>query len=293
MHRYLLHNGAIRDASEALISPGQVGFLNGWGVFSTLQIAQGVLFAFERHYSRMRRDAQLLSVPFEYSAAQLREMLLTLVDANHAFNATLRVTVIRNKGNPFEIPSITRDTDIVAFTADLTRWAPGVKLGYMPNARFAASPFAGTKITSWAHNLTWYERAHQLGFDEFILLNEFGQVSECTSANIFAIRGDRVSTPPVPSSGCLPGVTRAILLEEIGVPGLSIVEAELTPSELEESDQVFISSTTRGILPVLEIDGTRLREAPNTLHKLQQAFTYNMEKYIRTHASQRKEPVAV
>jgi branched-chain amino acid aminotransferase len=267
--------------------------MNGWGVFSTLRIVEGVLFAFERHYSRMRRDAELLRVPFEHSAAQLQEMLLTLVEANHAVNATLRVAVVRNKGSLFESPSIRGDADIVAFTADLTRWAPGVKLGYMPNARFAASPFAGAKITSWAHNLTWYEKAHQLGLDEFILLNEFGQVSECTSANIFAVREDRVSTPPLASSGCLPGVTRAILLEEIKVPGLSIVEAELTPAELEGSEQVFISSTTRGLVPVVEIDGTRLSEDPVTLRNLQQEFTYNMEKYVGTHASPRREPLAV
>src|SRR5205807_3023868 len=88
MHRYLLHNDDIRDTTQALLSPGQVGFLNGWGVFSTLRVSGGVLFAFERHYARMRYDAVRLRVPFELSQEALEKSLLRLVDANHALNAT-------------------------------------------------------------------------------------------------------------------------------------------------------------------------------------------------------------
>ncbi|MGH9610252.1 MAG: aminotransferase class IV, partial [Bryobacteraceae bacterium] len=222
MHRYLLHNGAIRETSEALISPGQTGFLNGWGVFSTIRVADGVLFAFERHYSRMRQDAERLRVPFAVSSTELEQSLLQLAGANGAANATLRVAVVRNRGGIWEGPRIARDADLIAFTADLADWGEGVKLGYMPNARFAASPFSGAKITSWAQNLVQYEEAHERGLDEYILLNEHGEVSECTSANIFVIEGDHVCTPPLASSGCLPGVTRALLLEEIQVSGLTI-----------------------------------------------------------------------
>ena len=95
------------------------------------------------------------------------------------------------------------ESDVIAFTTDLINWGEGVKLSYVPNGRHAASPFAGIKMTSWAQNLTWYEEAHEQGFDEVILLNEVGQVSECTSANIFVIQDENVWTPPVESSGCL------------------------------------------------------------------------------------------
>jgi branched-chain amino acid aminotransferase len=139
------------------------------------------------------------------------------------------------------------------------------------NGRFAASPFSGVKYTSWAENLTWYEQAHQNGFDEVILLNERGQVSECTSANIFAIKDGRVLTPPL-ASGCLPGVTRAILLEEIRLAGLAIFERELTPADLDESDQVFVTSTTRDLLPVFSVDRRPLRQDRQRLASLQRAF---------------------
>ncbi len=63
MHRFLLHNDRVVDAGATLLSPGQVGLLSGWGVFSTIRVFDGVLFAWERHWSRMTRDAELLHVP--------------------------------------------------------------------------------------------------------------------------------------------------------------------------------------------------------------------------------------
>ena len=279
MHRYLLHNRTIRDTSEPLLAPGQVGFLNGWGVFSTLYVSDGVLFAYERHYLRMQRDAARLRVPFEFSPEELEELLLRVVEANQAFNATLRVSIVRNHGNPFAAPHITRSTDLIAFTTGLTQWGSGVRLSYVPQGRYGASPFAGIKSCSWSQNLTWYEEAHEKGFDEVILLNEHGQISECTSANIFAIHSDRIWTPPLSSSGCLPGVTRAILLEEIRLAGLSIGERELTPDDLAESDGVFITSSTRDLVPVFEIDGAALKQAPAVVAALRQAFSKYREHY--------------
>jgi branched-subunit amino acid aminotransferase/4-amino-4-deoxychorismate lyase len=185
------------------------------------------------------------------------------------------------------------DADVIAFTADLTSWGSGVRLGYMPNARFSACMFAGTKVTSWAQNLTWYETAHQRGLDEFILLNEHGQVSECTSANIFAVQGNQVQTPPLAASGCLPGVTRAILLEEVNIPGIEILEADLIPGVLEESDQVFVCSSTRELLPVIDIEGQPLKQKPQILVDLQQAFRQIVREYVMTHPSRNREPLAV
>jgi branched-chain amino acid aminotransferase len=283
MHAFLLHNAELHRTSDLLISPGQTGFMNGWGVFSTLRVYDGVLFAFSRHYARMERDAKLLRVPFTTPGNELLRQLLKLVEANRAANATLRVSIVRNRGGLFEASGIRRETDLVAFTADLAQWGQGVRLSYVRNARHGGSPFAGTKVTSWAHNLTWYEEAHERGYDEVVLLNQHGHVSECTSANIFAIFGSDVVTPPLDTSGCLPGVTRALLLEEIKVPGLTIRERSLTPDELENADQVFITSTTRNLLPVLEIENRALRQASQTLSILQRAFAEYQADYAARH----------
>jgi branched-chain amino acid aminotransferase len=282
MHRFLLHNDEIRDTADRTISAGQVGFVNGWGVFSTIRVKSGVLFAWERHWARMVRDAARLRVPFPVDSKWLEQRLYRLIDANHVSDGTLRVVVVRNRGGMFEGPS-DRAFETVALMAPLNDWGESVKLGVVRHARHAASEFAGIKYLSWSENLARYERAHEQGFDEVVLFNERDEVAECTSANIFAVKGDVVFTPPLPS-GCLPGVTRALLLEEVRVPGITVSEKVLTAADLEAADEVFITSTTRDLMPVSSIDGLKVRDGRRVRDLLQNAFGSYAEEYVAARA---------
>lgn len=284
MHRFLLHNDNILDAHEKSLSAGQVGLLNGWGVFSTLRVADGVPFAFERHWERMRRDAARMRVPFPADPVELKTRLLRLVEANAAWNSTLRVVVVRNRGGMFEGPDQEREFDVLAFTKDLNPWGNSVRLAIQPNARYAANEFSGCKILSWSQNLTWHEEAHARGFDETLLLNERGEVSECTSANIFAATGGEVYTPPL-DSGCLPGVTRELLLDVVRAPGLQVLERALKPRDLERADQVFITSTTRDLLPATFIEGLNVRNEGNVVDQLVKALEDYREDYVKRNAT--------
>jgi len=289
MHRHLLHNDDIRDTGAQDLSAGQVGLLNGWGVFSTIRVYDGVMFAWERHWARMKTDAGRMRVPFPPGEDWLAQRLHRLIEANHAFNATLRVAVIRNRGGMFEGPGPMRDFDVVAFTADVNRWGDTVKLGLVPNGRHAASEFAGTKNLSWSENLALYERAHEQGLDEVILLNERGEVAECTSANVLIVQGSQVWTPPL-NSGCLPGVTRALFLEEIRIPGLQVGERTLFPADLEAADEILITSSTREILPVVSVEGLKVRTGRKVLEQLRQAFKAYVESYV---ASRKRADIRV
>jgi branched-chain amino acid aminotransferase len=275
MHPLLLHNGSLHDTSQRLLSPGQAGLLNGWGVFSTIRVFDGVLFAYERHWARMKRDAAILHVPFPDDPEALHRDLLSLVEANNARNATLRVAVIRNRGGAFEGAGIERDFDVVAFTTGVQDWGRSVRLAVQPQARHAGCAFAGTKMLSWSFNLTWLETAKARGFDEVILLNEHGLVSECTSANIFAATADGVVTPPL-SSGCLPGITREILLSELG----NVLERHLTLDDLYAAHSVFITSTTRVLLAVAEIEGRAVNQSEEPSAAMQAAFSAYVDRYV-------------
>jgi branched-chain amino acid aminotransferase len=226
----------------------------------------------------MARDAKLLHVPFPDSPDWLEERLLRLVAANEAWNSTLRVAVVRNKGGMFEGPAIEHDFDLIAFTKELRDWGTSARLAVAPQARHATHPFAGTKMLSWSFNLVMLEQANASGWDEVALLNERGEVSECTSANLFAVFGDEVATPPL-DSGCLPGITRAILLEEIRVPGLRFSERALTMGDLERADRVFMTSSTRNVLPVDEIEGLSLSRRGDAVQRLADAFEERLRSY--------------
>jgi branched-chain amino acid aminotransferase len=179
-------------------------------------------------------------------------------------------------------PSNGRASDVIALTSNSKEWGDGVKLAYQREARHAASQFAGAKILSWAMNLTWLESAQARGFDEVILLNERGEVAECTSANIFIADGNQVWTPPL-SSGCLPGITREVLLGEVRVPGIRIGEKALMPTDLEMADEVFITSTTRNLLPVMQIEDKNTGRSERARQALTTAFSAFVQKYVANH----------
>jgi branched-chain amino acid aminotransferase len=280
IHGHIFYNGEVREASETLLRAGQVGLLSGWGVFSTLRVRDGALFAFERHWARMARDARLLSVMMPDDPRGLERQLMHLVQVNGKKDCTLRLVVVRNNGGMWTgTPAGSPESDVIALTADSKDWGHSVRLTVQAHARYAASEFAGAKILSWGANLVWAERAQRQGFDEVILLNEHGRVAECTSANIFAVHGNDVWTPPV-SDGCLPGITREVLLNEIHVPGVRIFERGLTVADLEAADEVCITSTTRDLLPVREISGKALGTRADVRERITEAFRRFMQEDI-------------
>lgn len=284
MHRFVLHNQEIRALPEVSLSPGQAGLLSGWGVFSTLRVVEGVPFAFERHWNRMRDDARLLRVPFPADRDELRGRLLRLIQANGAHHAALRIAIVRNHGGLWSDEAIAREYDVIAFTGPVRECPAGAHLALRPFGRSTASPFRGVKSTAWGPNMAVLEEAHANGFDEAILLNERGEVSECVSANVFVAEGRNVWTPPL-ESGCLAGVTREVLLSDVRVDRVSIGEKTLYPEDLERSGEVFITSTTRGLLQVFSIEGRKLERASRLLPLLQQAYSRIVENYVRQQES--------
>jgi branched-chain amino acid aminotransferase len=266
-----------------VLAPGQVGLASGWGVFSTLRIVRGVPFAFERHWERMKRDAATLRVPFPADPDYIHSRLLRLIAANQVENGTARTIVVRNRGGIWE-GSPDRDFDLLAFTASRKDWGAGVKLAVHEQARHAGSRFRGVKCLSWALNLVMLEEAQARGCDEVLLLNERGEVSECTSANVFIAREGEVLTPPL-DSGCLPGVTREILIEIAPAEGIPIREKTLHLEDFMTASEVFITSTTRNLLPVVSIDGRPLRLLNQVRDALEAAFERTVDKYTASYAS--------
>ncbi|HEV2961341.1 MAG TPA: aminotransferase class IV [Candidatus Angelobacter sp.] len=282
MHPYVLHNDQIVSATEPVLRPGQLGLLSGWGVFTTFRIYDGVPFAFERHWRRLSRDAQLLHVPLAQNPEQIRADLFRLIDANDAREAVLRLCIVRNEGSIWAGPGSGNPSDVIAMTNNLQQWKDTARLSVASNIRYTAFPFAGTKTLSWAHSLTLVETARHEGFDEVILLNERGEATECTSANLFATKDGVTCTPPL-SSGASPGVTRATMLEELDLADTPVIEKALCVEDLYQADEVFITSTSRELLPVECIQNRVLAGAAGhwpVMTKLRQALRNYVQRYI-------------
>jgi len=285
IHRYVFHNDRIVPVEQVRLSPGQAGLLSGWGLFTTLRIFEGEAFAFERHWRRLEKDAARTRVPFPFEAVKVRLHLRNLIRANGVREGTARIYVLYNKVGFWQSDEVLPEVDLLLYTAGLPAYREPARLALHEHGRHAASPLAGVKVTSWLNNVWNLAEAQRRGFDEVVLLNERGEVAECTAANIFCARGGKVLTPPL-SSGCLEGVTRAILLEIGPEAGVPIAEQTLRPEDLFAADEVFISSTNRSLLGVGEIEGHRIASTPGPItQSLERTFAAYMADYVARHAT--------
>ena len=280
IHHFVFHNDRVLPVESVRLSPGQAGLLNGWGLFTTIRIHDGIPFAFERHWSRLERDAERTHCPFPFVAEAVRGQLALLLEANTVREGAARIYAIYNQVGFWRSNENFPRVDLLLCSADLPSYREPSRLGLREFGRYASSPLAGVKVLSWLDNVWNYYEAQQAGFDEVVLLNERGEVAECTAANIFCVRGGRVATPPL-SSGCLSGITRSVLLEIGGSVGVEVKEAVLRPEDLYAADEVFISSTNRSMLGVSEINGHHIASAPGPVTlKMENAFGEYVRRYI-------------
>jgi branched-chain amino acid aminotransferase len=285
IHRFVFHNDRLLPVTEVRLSPGQAGLLNGWGLFTTVRIYEGIPFAFERHWNRLQRDAERTHCPFPFEENVVRGQLAEVLHANQVREGAARVYVIYNQVGFWRSDEDFPRVDLLLCSADLPAYREPARLGLREHGRHAASPLAGVKVISWLDNVWNYYEAQQAGFDEVVLLNERGEVAECTAANIFCVKDGRVATPPV-AAGCLQGITRSVLLEIGSGAGAPVEERVLRPEDLYAADEIFISSTNRNLLGVGEVNGRKIAAAPGAVTlRLEKAFGEYVRQYLEARSA--------
>ncbi len=285
IHRIVFHNGRLLPVEEVRLSPGQAGLLGGWGLFTTIRVIEGVPFAFQRHWQRLARDAERTHCPFPFDEETVRAQLGQVLAANHVRDGCARIYAIYNQFGPWRSDEGFPQADLLMYSSGLPAHRDRARLGLREHGRHAASPLAGVKVTSWLNNLWNLHEAQQAGFDEVVLLNERGEVSECTAANIFCANGGRVATPPL-SSGCLAGITRSILLEIGPKVGIPVEERTLFPEDFYTAEEVFISSTNRNVIPATEIASRAVGSAETpVMTTLEKAFDSYIRDYVEAHST--------
>jgi len=280
MHKFIFHNDRVLPVELARLSPGQAGLLNGWGLFTTFRTFNGIPFAFERHWNRLARDAERIQLPLPFDQRTVRGFVGEVIRINHVQTGCVRIYFVKNKVGIWCSDETFPEVDLIICSADLPERPQAARLCVTAHARHATNPLTGVKVTAWLNNTWNLEQAHRQGCEDAILLNENGDVVECTATNIFCVRGESVITPPQ-SSGCLLGVTREILLEILPGKGINLAESRLTLAELQSSDEVFITSTTRNIQPVSCVSGKNIPQAPGPMtEKLSKIFSAYIKDYI-------------
>jgi branched-chain amino acid aminotransferase len=278
--RHIFHNDELLPIEKSRLSPGQAGIICGWGLFTTIRIVKGEAFGYERHWRRLEKDAAITRMPMTYSGPKVRVNLQEVIRANKVTEGCARIYLLYNQIGIWRSDEQMPQVDLVIYTAPLPAYREPVRLGLREHGRHAASALAGVKTISWLPNVWAVAEAQKEGFDEVVLLNERGEVAECTAANIFVVKGDKVFTPPL-NSGCLEGVTRGILMEIAPEAGISVVEQMLKPEDFATADEIFISSTNRNLIGVGEIAGQKIPAAPGPItHRLNELFDAYVIDYV-------------
>jgi len=280
IHRYVFHNDQLLPIEKVRLSPGQAGLINGWGLFTTLRIVRGEAFAFERHWRRLEKDAATIHLPMPYTGPRVRVQLQEVIRANNVTDGCARIYLVYNQISLWRSDESVPAVDLIIYTAPLPEYREPVRLAVREHGRHAASALTGVKTISWLNNVWSVAEAQKDGFDEVVMLNERGEVAECTAANIYAVKGDTILTPPL-NSGCLEGVTRGILFEIAGEAGVAVKEQSLQLEDLFAADEVFISSTNRNVISVGEIAGHKLSGAPGLVtQRISEAFATYQNDYV-------------
>jgi branched-chain amino acid aminotransferase len=277
--RYVFHNESLLPIEKVRLSPGQAGLICGWGIFTTVRISRGEAFAYERHWRRLEKDAGIIHLPLPFTAAKIRVHLHEVIRANNVTEGCARIYLIYNSVGFWQSNEQRPQTDLIIYTAGLPEHREIVRLGLRAHGRHAASPLAGVKTISWLNNVWSIAEANKEGFDEVVMLNERGEVAECTSANIFAVKNGKIFTPPL-SSGCLEGITRGILLEIAPKAGLSAIEESLRPEDIFSAEEVFITSTNRNLISVGEVAGHAVPARGPVCQRLLELFDAYVSDYV-------------
>ena len=257
-HNKLWLNGSIVAEEEAGVSPFDHGLLTGDGIFETLISYDGVKpFAFTRHYERLLRSAR----PFGLNVLnfdQLNSACEEVLALNSSVPARLRITITGGRAPLGSEKGVSPENVIVA-SSEAPEQPAHSKVITVPFARNERSALVGLKTTSYGENVVALALAHREGAREAIFGNVAGNLCEGSGSNIFVFFNGQLITPPL-SSGCLPGITRALTLEICDRIGISVNQIDFPMSDLSNVNSAFLTSTLRQIQPIEAINGAYLDE---------------------------------
>jgi branched-chain amino acid aminotransferase len=258
-------NGKFVPAAEARVSVFDRAFTYGDGIFETLRVYGGKPFAWELHLARWNRAAEFLRLKCPVPENELLIAALRLIDEGGLKDCALRIQLSRGVG-PRGFLSAGANAPVVVMSVHP---APKPKQSLrLITSSFGLPPLSHLKTCNRLVHVLARDEAAEKGADDAIFLNAQGMVAETTAANIFWLEGNTLCTPAL-STGCLPGVTRQLLLELWGRSPKAELEGPL--ERLLASDGAFLSNSMIGVADVNEINGTAMPTSC-TITDLQEAY---------------------
>jgi len=252
-------NGRRMTSDGVHVSARDRGFTLADGVFETMKARNGRVFRLDRHLARLEASLRTLSIPVP---AELRDWMHAALNAAYLAEASVRLTVTRGvSAGGVVAPADPVPTVVVTIAPPplfgTAIYDAGLKACVASGRRNEFSMTAGLKTLAYTDSVAAMIEARKAGADEVLFLDTAGHCSEASASNLFALINGRLTTPPA-SCAALPGITRAAVIELAGDLGVAVDERPFDLGEFLTSTEAFLTSSLRGIAPLVSVEGQTL-----------------------------------
>lgn len=266
-------NGELLDESNAKISVLDRGFLYGDSVYEATRTFNHTPFRLDQHIERLFDSASKIYFTPKTTREKIKFEVIKTIKAAAFANVSIRIVLSRGTASDLGLdPDLAILENLIIYVKELkpnpTWWyESGVKLGFYQKE--TSSKGSLPKTGNYIENMLAHRKAISLGFYDSIMINNDGHITECTTSNIWLVKNGTAYTPSL-DEGVLPGLTRSTILSMQGLT--PIIETKLSPQDIIDADECFITSTTREVVPVTEVEHKKIGNGtpgPITLRILQ------------------------
>lgn len=252
-------NGDYVEKEDAKVSVFDHGLLYGDGVFEGIRLYDGCVFKLDEHLERLEHSAKAILLDIPLSREELSEAVCETCRKNELQNGYVRLVVTRGPGHLGLTPDGCGPPNVIIIADEIQLYPEefyenGLKIISVATRRINASALPpAVKSLNYLNNILAKIEAKRVGFQEALMLNDKGEVAECTGDNVFILSKGVLFTPPL-DAGSLRGITRATVLDladELEVP---YREQALTRYDLWTADECFLTGTAAEVIPCVEVD---------------------------------------
>ncbi len=266
-------NGDYVDKQDAKVSVFDHGLLYGDGVFEGIRLYDGCVYKLDEHLERLEHSAKAILLEIPMSRAELAEAVCETCRRNDLQNGYVRLVVTRGPGHLGLTPDGCGPQSVIIIADDIQLYPEelyenGLKIISVPTRRINSSALPpAVKSLNYLNNILAKIEAKRVGYLEALMLNDKGEIAECTGDNVFIIRKGVLYTPPL-DAGSLRGITRAAVMELAEGMGIKVKEQALTRYDLWIADECFLTGTAAEVIPCVEVDHRSIGEGtPGPLTK--------------------------
>ena len=253
-------DGEFFDEADAKVSVFDHGLLYGDGVFEGIRFYNSRVFRMEEHMERLWDSARSICIDIPLSRRELDEALLETIRQNGLRDGYVRLIVTRGVGNLGLNPIHCKRPSIIIIASTIALYTQevyrrGLTVVTVPTRRMGPATLnPAIKSLNYLNNVLARIEANLANADEALMLNDAGNIAECTADNVFLIKRGQIMTPPI-TAGALRGITRSVIFDIAAELGIKISEPDLTRHDLYIADEAFLTGTAAEVVPMVKVDG--------------------------------------